>query len=147
MTTQGVLEPGCTHSVLHRAVWLKGRGWVCVDDDHPSCHYRIEEWSQGACPTASYWHSRFLRMKAFYRERFTEGLSTQEWHEKYCQAFVASKILQAKVAEVIREIQSNSLSLSDVADRFEGLLDRGPEVPPQCNHHNSDIDLDHPEVL
>lgn len=37
-----------------------------------------------AAGDAAYWESKFYRMREMYRTRFTEGLPTNQWHERYC---------------------------------------------------------------
>lgn len=128
--------PGCNHNVLRRARWLPdGKGWICADDEHPECHYRVLE-IEAPCVQAKYWKQRYDRMRQMYQERFNEGLSIAAWHEKYCGAMIASKQMQQKIAELLEKIEAHPhfISAEDVARQLRPLLPRDPETPPACDH-------------
>lgn len=51
----------------------------------------------------TYWQGRFRRMQAMYRERFNEGLSTEDWHRKHCGLMNAPEVTAETLAEVLAE--------------------------------------------
>lgn len=76
-------------------------GGVCAfggaDDTNPSAG-RAGEVTAEELDTAAYWQGRFLRMRAMYRERFNEGLSTEDWHRKHCGLMNAPEVTADELA-------------------------------------------------
>lgn len=135
------MDPECKHAVLRRVVWLGGTGWICADDDHPGCHYRIKQSEDPLCDQAKYWRARFIGMRRTYRERFSEGLTMQEWHAKHCAAFVASKRMQTAIQVIVDDLAQHIdrfVSADEMDRRLRPLLDRGPEEPPACSHDDAE---------
>ena len=52
---------------------------------------------------AAYWRDRFYRMRAMYRERFNEGLSTEDWHRKRCGLMNAQPVTEDELAVALYE--------------------------------------------
>lgn len=88
------------------------------------------------CDQASYWYARFLGMRQTYRERFNEGLTMAEWHEKHCAAMAGAKDMQMQIAAIVADLEKHPhfISAEDVARRLRPLLPKPPVQPQQCNH-------------
>lgn len=73
------------------------------------------------------WRDRFDRMRAMYRDRFTEGLSPVEWHLKYCAAMSGLDEVRLFHAEW-GDTDAEDLDPLDLWEQLDRILHPAPVI-------------------